>query len=312
MYSDIGDVMEEKYLVLDDGKKLFYRVWRVEGCVATIHINHGMAEHSLRYDEFAKRMNKEGFTVYAQDHRGHGKSADGLYGYFSERDGWSRIANDSYQLDKEIEKEYPDLPHFIFGHSMGSFLTRTNIALHSDDYSAAVICGTGGSQGFLGKVGLFIANAHVRRNGGKQKDALLDKLAFGSFNKKFKEEGEFAWLSSDRKEVEKYIADPECGFICTSAFYRDLITGSFTANDKKLASAIRKDLPIMLISGDMDPVGGYSKGVKESYERYKSVGIEDVRLVLMEGGRHEILNDKMRYDVMDHIVSFYKGVLNEK
>ncbi len=304
--------MEERYLTLDDGKKLFYRVWSVDKPVATIHINHGMAEHSKRYDEFARAMNKEGFAVYAQDHRGHGRSSDGKYGYFADENGWMRICNDSFALDKLIKEEYPELPHFIFGHSMGSFLTRTNIALHSEFYDAAVICGTGGSQGLLGRIGLKIAEMHIRKKGAEEKDSLLDKLAFGSYNKKFKGEGEFAWLSSDRNEVEKYIKDPECGFVCSTSFYRDLITGSFTANDEKLAASIRKDLPIMLISGDMDPVGGYSKGVKESYERYKRLGIKDVRLNLIKDGRHEILNDRMRDEVISKVSAFYKEILDEK
>ena len=304
--------MEERYLTLDDGKKLFYRVWSVDKPVATIHINHGMAEHSKRYDEFARAMNKEGFAVYAQDHRGHGRSSDGKYGYFADENGWMRICNDSFALDKLIKEEYPELPHFIFGHSMGSFLTRTNIALHSEFYDAAVICGTGGSQGLLGRIGLKIAEMHIRKKGAEEKDSLLDKLAFGSYNKKFKGEGEFAWLSSDRNEVEKYIKDPECGFVCSTSFYRDLITGSFTANDEKLAASIRKDLPIMLISGDMDPVGGYSKGVKESYERYKRLGIKDVRLNLIKDGRHEILNDRMRGEVISKVSAFYKEILDEK
>ena len=304
--------MEERYLTLDDGKKLFYRVWSVDKPVATIHINHGMAEHSKRYDEFARAMNKEGFAVYAQDHRGHGRSSDGKYGYFADENGWMRICNDSFALDKLIKEEYPERPHFIFGHSMGSFLTRTNIALHSEFYDAAVICGTGGSQGLLGRIGLKIAEMHIRKKGAEEKDSLLDKLAFGSYNKKFKGEGEFAWLSSDRNEVEKYIKDPECGFVCSTSFYRDLITGSFTANDEKLAASIRKDLPIMLISGDMDPVGGYSKGVKESYERYKRLGIKDVRLNLIKDGRHEILNDRMRDEVISKVSAFYKEILDEK
>ncbi len=304
--------MEERYLTTDDGKKLFYRVWSVEKPVATIHINHGMAEHSKRYDEFAKAMNKDGFAVYAQDHRGHGKNADGCYGYFADSDGWMRICNDSFALDMLIKEEYPDIPHFIFGHSMGSFLTRTNIALHSESYDAAVICGTGGSQGILGRIGLRLAAMHIKKKGAKEKDPLLDKLAFGGYNKRFKGEGKFAWLSSDRKEVEKYIKDPECGFICSTSFYRDLITGSFTANDEKLAASIRKELPIMLISGDMDPVGGYSKGVRESYERYKRLGIKDVRLSLIKDGRHEILNDRMRGDVISKISSFYKEFLDER
>lgn len=305
--------MKENYLKLRDGKELFYRVWRISSPVATLHINHGMAEHSLRYSQFAEFMNKQGYTVYAQDHRGHGNTVDdNLYGFFADEEGWRTICDDSYELDQKIEKEYPELPHLIFGHSMGSFLTRTNIALHSDAYSAAVICGTGGSQGIAGKIGRMIALSHVKRNGARSEDPVLDKLAFGSYNRNFKGEGKFAWLSSDKSEVGKYEKDPLCGFICTAMFYADLIEGSFTANDKKMASRIRKDLPILLISGSQDPVGGNGKGVRKSYEMYKKAGIEDVRLILIDKGRHEILNDVMRYEVMDDVAAFYKEILNGK
>ena len=305
--------MEERYLKLRDGKQLFYRVWEVESPVAALHINHGMAEHSLRYSGFAAYMNQQGYTVYAQDHRGHGNTVDeDLYGYFADENGWRTICDDSFELDQLIAKEHPDIPHLIFGHSMGSFLTRTNIALHSEAYTAAVICGTGGPQGIVGRIGRRIALSHAKRKGSKTADPVLDKLAFGSYNKNFKGEGQFAWLSSDKKEVEAYEKDPFCGFICSAMFYADLIEGSFTANDKKLASNIRKDLPILLISGAMDPVGGNGKGVRKSYEMYKNAGIKDVRLILIDKGRHEILNDVMRNEVMDDVASFYKEILNGK
>lgn len=305
--------MEERSLILRDGKKLFYRVWSVDSPRATLHINHGMAEHSLRYDEFAHQMNLAGYVVFAQDHRGHGYTMqDGEEGWFAEKDGWSTISEDSYELDKEIEKEYPSLPHLIFGHSMGSFVTRTNIARHPEAYKAAIICGTGGDQGIVGKIGRSLALWRVKKYGSRAKAPILDKLAFGSFNKKFKAEGDFGWLSSDRKEVEKYISDPLCGFICSNQFYADLIEGSFTANDADEISKVRKTLPILFISGGLDPVGGYSKGVEKAVELYRKAGIKDVRLKFYPKGRHEILNDVMRQEVMSDAISFYEDVLSGK
>lgn len=305
--------MEEKYLTLRDGKKLFYRVWKVDNPVATLHINHGMAEHSLRYDEFARAMNKEGYVVYAQDHRGHGFTIENdEEGWFADENGWSIIADDSFELDQLIAKEYKGIPHLIFGHSMGSFLTRTNLSRHSESYDAAVICGTGGDQGLAGKVGRRLALSRAKKHGSKAKAPIMDKLAFGSFTKKFKREGAMSWLSSDRKEVEKYIADPLCGFICSNQFYADLIEGSFTANNPDEIAKIRKDLPILFVSGALDPVGGYSKGVVKAVNLYKEAGIKDVRLCLYPEGRHEILNDVMRKDVIADVASFYKEILGER
>lgn len=302
--------MEERILALRDNTKLFYRVWKVDNPIGTVHINHGMAEHSKRYDEFASALNSGGYSVYAQDHRGHGKTKDinnAKRGYFALKEGWATICSDSYELDELIKRENPAICHFLFGHSMGSFLTRTNIALHSGDYDGAVICGTGGSQGIVGRVGMAIASMRH-----KDEDSLLDRLAFGSYNKKFEDEGEFAWLSSDRSEVDKYIKDPDSGFICSSRFYHDLIEGSFTANDRNLIGRIRKDLPLLFVSGEMDPVGDYSKGVRKAVKLYRDQGIKDVSLKFYKGGRHEILNDVMRKDVIYDTLDFYGKIAGEK
>ncbi len=302
--------MEERRLTLGDGKELFYRVWKADNTKATVHINHGMAEHSLRYDAFATFLNAHGYTVFCQDHRGHGKTKSGKdeTGWFADEGGWRLICSDSYELDKLICEEYPGIPHFIFGHSMGSFLTRTNIALHSGDYTAAVIMGTGASKGLVSRFGRMIALKRCKKYGSKHKDEFLNNLAFGSYLRKFdyKNEGVCCWLSSDRNEVKKYENDEDCGFICSSRFYADLIEGLETANDSSLIASIRKDLPILFLSGDMDPVGNYSRGVVKASSLYKDAGIKDVRLKLYKDGRHEILNDVMRDEVMNDVLSFYE------
>lgn len=317
VYSSIDNklcevVMEEKKFKLRDGKELFYRVWETDSPIATVHINHGMAEHSLRYNEFAEYLNREGFSVYCQDHRGHGHSiGSDPKGWFAAKNGWHIICEDSFELDQIIEKEHPDIPHMLFGHSMGSFAARCLASEHSDCYSAAVFCGTGPDQGVLGKIGIALSRFKSKLFGSKHVDKLMEALAFGSYNKRFKEDGEFGWLSSDRTECRRYIEDPWCGFTCTSSFYGDLVVGITEANDPAEIAKIRKNLPILIISGAQDPVGGYGKGVKDVYNLYKNAGIEDVRLKLYEEGRHEILNDVMRYDVMKCISAFYKESIDE-
>lgn len=300
--------MEELFLEMDDKKRLFYRVWRVDNPKATLHINHGMAEHSARYDYFATKMNEIGIVVFAQDHRGHGRTKENKEeeGWFGEKDGWMRILNDSWALDREINREYPNIPHFIMGHSMGSFLTRTNIALHSDAYRACIIMGSGYTRGLVGKIGRLIAILRAKRYGSKHKDEFLNNLAFGSYVKHFdyKNEGIFSWLSSKKDERKKYEEDEDCGFICSSQFYADLIEGLEKANNKKLILNIRKDLPILFVSGDRDPVGGYGKGIKKAIKLYKNAGIKDVRLKLYKDGRHEILNDIMRDEVIKDCQNF--------
>ena len=300
--------MEERTLKLSDGKSLFYRVWKERDVKATLHLNHGMAEHSLRYDKFASFLASKGFAVYIQDHRGHGKTKekDEEKGWFADEGGWNLICRDSWELDIQIASDYPDLPHFIMGHSMGSFLTRTNLERHSDAYRAAIIMGSGAGQGLVGKVGRKIALSRAKKYGSKHKDEWLNNLIFGSYIKKFdwNKEGVFCWLSSLEEERKKYEEDPDCGFICSSSFYADLIEGLETANDPKLIANIRKDLPIFFQSGDMDPVGSYGKGVAKAVSLYREAGIKDVRVKLYKNGRHEILNDVMYDQVANDAASF--------
>ncbi len=305
--------MEERYLTADDGHRIFLRVWTAENPVAVVHINHGMAEHSLRYDAFAKYLNSNGLTVYAQDHRGHGfTKEEDEKGWFAESDGWKRICRDAWFVDEYIIREYPHLPLILFGHSMGSFVARTCLADHSDSYKAAIICGTGGSQGLVGRIGHFIASRRARKGSGKMPDEFMQRLAFGSFAKHFPGEGETGWLSKDKEEVRKYNEDPLCGFVCSSQFYADLIEGSFTANNADRAAQIRKDIPLLIISGTDDPVGDYGKGVRKVYRMYKNAGIENITLRLFDKDRHEILNETDRDDVMKCIVAFIRSVLEGK
>lgn len=304
--------MREEELVMRDGHRLFYRVWTCPQPRATVHINHGMAEHSARYDDFASALVAEGFAVYAQDHRGHGRTCEeDERGWFSEKDGWSLVADDAFALDKKISLDYPGIPHFVFGHSMGSFVTRVCISRHTGYYAAAVICGTGAGQGLMGRIGQFIARRHMKKWGSRMRDQDMDKLAFSSYDRHFKGEGPFSWLSRDDGQVSRYKDDPMCGFVCSSGFYNDLIELSFQANDKAGIGRVDKNLPILIISGADDPVGGYSKGVSKVFRLYRDAGIKDVRLKLYDGARHEILNETNKDEVYRDIISFYNGVLGK-
>ena len=158
--------MEERYLEGADGHSIFFRYWPADNPEGTFHINHGMAEHSARYNSFAEYLNKLGFSVYAQDHRGHGFTmSEGEKGWFSDKDGWKKVLDDAYSLDQLIASENPGLPHILFGHSMGSFIARCTLSAHSDAFDAAVICGTGASQGIVGRIGMMIASHNAKKKG---------------------------------------------------------------------------------------------------------------------------------------------------
>lgn len=301
---------EIRKMSCSDSHVLYYHAWIPEGekVNAVVHLLHGMAEHSLRYDRFARFLNKQGIALYAQDHRGHGLTAtkaEETLGWFAQENGWMRVAEDSKELSNLIASDYPQTPLFLMGHSMGSFLTRTIITDTPDLYDGVIIMGTGASMGILGKIGGMIARSHVKKYGSKFVDESLNKMSFGSYNKRIPDaQSAFSWLSRDEKEVEKYEDDPLCGFVCTAKFFDDMLEGIGYANSIERAKNLHNDLPILIISGSMDPVGNYGKGLVKVQEFYRQAGIKDLILHLVEGARHELLNETDRDSTMKYLASW--------
>jgi alpha-beta hydrolase superfamily lysophospholipase len=293
--------MRTKDLKLADGYVMHYHYWKCKGDEkAVMHINHGMAEHSLRYNEFAHYLNKIGISVYAQDHIGHGLAEDqGQLGFFAEEDGWIKVINQAVELSKFIKAENPNLPLILFGHSMGSFIARCILEKADELYTCAIIMGTASTNGLVGKIGRSIANSHIKKKGATFIDKKLDSLAFGAYNKKFDKNGSsFQWLSRDKNIVQKYEDDKWCGFICTSSMYRDLMDMIEEANNKDKINKIRKDIPLLFISGEDDPVGNYVKGVTKAFNIYKESGLKDITLKIIPGAHHELLNEIDKDDTM--------------
>ncbi len=297
-------------LTCSDSHVLYYHAWIPEGksVKAVMHLLHGMAEYSQRYERFARFLNELGIALYAQDHRGHGLTAtkaEEPLGWFAERDGWMRTAEDAKELSSLISSENPKTPLFLMGHSMGSFLARTLIVDSPDLYDGLIIMGTGASMGILGKIGKMIAHSHVSKYGSKYVDDLMNKMSFGSYNKQIPDaKSAFAWLSRDEAEVKKYDDDPLCGFVCTAKFFEDMLEGIGYANSMERARRLHSDLPILIISGSMDPVGNYGKGLEKVREFYKQAGVKDLTLHLVEGARHELLNETDRDTTMQYLASW--------
>ena len=303
---------EEDFFTCSDGHKTAYNVWLPDEGTPRyfLQIIHGMVEHSLRYNNFAKFLNSNGIAVFAGDQRGHGKTiADGdVPGYFGDKNGWLRASKDNFELADFISNKYNASQIFLMGHSMGSFLARTSMVNHPDFYSGVIIMGTGSSQGIVGKAGKVIARLEIRRKGKTAKGSTMNKLAFGPYAKSVKNAStEFDWLSSDPEQVQKYLDDPLCGFVCTNSFYLDLLYGVEYANSRAKAQALPKDLPLLIISGEDDPVGGMGRGVRKVYNLYKKAGIKDVSISLVKGGRHEILNETMSKDVFKQIYDWMEA-----
>ena len=278
---------------------------------AVVQIAHGIAEHIDRYRPFMEFLADKGFVVAGNDHLGHGKSirVPEEQGFFAEKDGWWRVVDDMDKLHDIMLKEYPELPYVLFGHSMGSFLTRTYLIKHPDKYDGVILSGTGHQSPALVLGGNAAASVMAKLNGAMGDGAKLDSLAFGTYlNKIENPRTKFDWLSRDTEQVDKYIADPLCGFVGKIGLYRDMMQGIKFITDKKNIAQMNKEKPVYFMSGDGDPVGDYGKGVERAYKAFCDAGLHDVFMRLYPGGRHEMLNETNKEQVYQDILNW----LNEK
>lgn len=287
---------------------VYARCWLPsEGVKAILQIAHGMAEHGERYEEFAASLCEKGFAVLVNDHAGHMKSvkSDDDLGYFGEKDGWDALVEDQRALTELIKAEFPEIPLVFFGHSMGSFIAREYIRRYGTDerIKAAVFCGTSGTNP-ASAIAIHLAGAVAKLKGSKHRSEFINKMAFGPYNKRCEGRTPFDWLSTDTAHVDKYIADKYCGFLFTAAGYKDLFTVLTKVSGKDWYDGVCKDIPILLVAGEEDPVGNYGKGVKQVYNDLLASGKKDVTLKLYKGMRHEILNEVDRANVYEDIAAW--------
>lgn len=295
-----------------DGENIYLRKWSPYIPPANpviIQIVHGMAEHIHRYDEFAKELVKEGYIVYGNDHRGHGRTAKTRedLGYFSDKNGWDRILQDLNEITEKIRKEYPHSKIILFGHSMGSFLSRRYVQIFPGAVNALIVSGTGYRNGIRGRIGMIVAKGSKFILGKKKTNKLLDKMAFGSFNNRFKPNATSSdWLSRDKEAVKAYIEDPLCGFIFTSEAFYDLMQGIEEVHEKENLEKTPRDLPMYIFSGTQDPVGSYGKGMLKVYEIYKNIGMKNITYKLYPEGRHEMLNETNKQEVYKDMIHWIR------
>ncbi|WP_409344398.1 lysophospholipase [Paenibacillus sp. MBLB4367] len=271
-----------------------------------VQIAHGMAETAARYARFAERLTAAGFAVYANDHRGHGRTAGKTenIGYLGS-DGFNRMADNVSQLTAIIMEAHPALPVFLFGHSMGSFVTQKVMYTHPGPYAGIVLSGSNGKRGADLHIGKRIARWEAARKGDRHRSELMNGLSFGGFNRAFRPaRTEFDWLSRDEAEVDAYIADPYCGGVFTSSFFRDFLHGLADIHRPGNMQRIPRDLPVLLVSGDRDPVGRFGKGVLSLAAAYRKLGMTHIECRLYPGGRHELLNETNREEVMRDVIGW--------
>lgn len=300
--------MKTNWIEMSDGQRVHLQQWSTPSIEpkAIVQIAHGMAEHIDRYDLFAQFLVKNGIFVYGNDHRGHGKTGENqkLMGYFSDHQGFEQVTDDLETITNLIKKEYPNTPIYLFGHSMGSFLARRYIQRSSEKIDGVILSGTGYYSIFVTTFAKLLASWEMGRKGKTSPSPFLNKLSFGSFNKKMKDaETDFDWLTRDKQVVNNYINDPYTGFIPTTTFFYDLFTGLQLIHDDQLIAKIKEQLPILFITGDQDPVGNKTLGVQKVIKQYRKHDLHSIESFVYKEGRHELLNETNKHDI-------YKDIYN--
>ena len=278
---------------------------------AVVQIVHGIAEYIERYDRFMLFLAENGFVAVGNDHLGHGRSVNTPVelGVFADSDGWTHVVDDMKFLHDSMRRAYPDLPYIFFGHSMGSFLTRTYMIRFPDQYDAAILSGTGHQSALLINAGLAAAELLTLVKGPRADGKALNDMAFGAYCKQIENpRTEYDWLSRDPETVDRYMADPLCGFVCKCSLYRDMMKGLKFLTNRKNINGMNKDAPVYFMSGAEDPVGDWGEGVERAYQAFCDAGLKDVMVRLYPGGRHEMLNEINYEDVQQDILNW----LNEK
>lgn len=303
--------MEHVYYLSEDGKTTIHAVkWLPNGkpC-GVVQIIHGMCEYAERYAPFAEFLAANGYIVCAEDHAGHGKSAanrDDL-GWFNQEHSLDIVIADVRTLHKKMKAEAENLPYFVLGHSMGSFFCRKYVSIYGNELAGAIIMGTGFIGMPLMNTALTMTRLNAKFKGWRNRSGFIKKLAFGSYNKKFKSENNpLSWLSTDRQNTELYKADEYCNFDFTDNGYYILFSAIKSACSKKTVKAVPKTLPVYFVAGSEDPVGNYGKGVIKAYGKFKKAGIKKVDITLYSGARHEILNDICKEQTYADLLDFIK------
>jgi len=301
----------------DDQVALPVYRWRPEGSTpirAVVLIAHGLSEHGQRYAETARALNASGYLVDAIDHRGHGQLAgsDETRGFFAPEDGWGRVIRDLRHHVDALRSEFPELPLFFLGHSMGSMLLQQYLYTHGETIDGAILSGSAGKPPPLAHIGRVIARLERRRQGPLGRSKLIDNLAFGKFNKSFgKTRTDFDWLSRDPDQVDAYIEDPLCGFLASNQLWVDLLDAYCELARPENQARVPKGLPIYIFAGSLDPVGENTKSLKQLLGAYERAGLTHVTHRFYEAGRHEMLNESNREEVRRDLLTWLDARLEE-
>lgn len=296
-----------------DGKTKIHAVeWRPEKePVGVLQIAHGVTEYILRYEEFAKYLTEKGFVVIGNDHLGHGKSiAEGAKPmYFGPKGSWNWVVKDIKSLKDMAKEKYPDIPYYMLGFSLGSFVLRTFLIDYPGDLDGAILMGTGQMSPIAIKIAKFMANKEAKKAGEENSTPTIHQLTFGTYNKIFApNRTEYDWLCANEQALDEYIADPQKGGDFSAGLFRELLDGMLYSSSEKKVWWMDKKLPVLLISGDKDPVGDRGKGVRATEKVLRKAGVKDISVKMYSGLRHDILHEKEKDQVYADVYNW----LNEK
>lgn len=295
---------QQDTLAAQDGTAIPYRHWPCQKPRAVIQISHGMAEHSKRYAPLAQAFNQAGFATIAHDHRGHGHNRGRKLGHFADEKGWQKVTSDLAAIGALAHELYPGTPVFLLAHSMGSFIALGSLEMHPSQYAGIILSGSEYTTPLKFKAALPIAKTERLVFGPTGRSPVMSFLSFGSYNQGINQRRtRFDWLSRDPVQVDKYLQDPFCGFDCTNQLWVDLLGGlseTFAHSNLKRLPKV----PFYLFAGTRDPVGRYGEGVKDLFRALQKAGIEDATLQLYPEGRHEMLNETNREEVIAQMLTW--------
>lgn len=284
--------------------------WPCEDPQSVLQVSHGMAERLLRYQPLADYLNKQKIVMIGHDHLGHGASIHtDPPGYFHDKTLKHGLVQDLYQVTQWGKNKYPNLPFFILGHSMGSFILRNYLYEFGEKLTGAILVGTGQQPLWLTRFGQQSAKLLGKIQGEKHPSKLIDQLAFGNMNRKIhNKKTNKDWLVSLPEEVTAYLADPDCGFLFTLNGYQELFSLIIRAQEPEEINKIPKELPLLFLSGKADPIGDFGKGVMKAASTYQAAGMKQVTVRLYEKARHELLNEAQKSTVFNDISKWMENI----
>ena len=274
---------------------------------AVLQIAHGIAEHILRYEPLAEYLTDNGFAVTGNDHLGHGSSGPETQLSFGPTGTWEQVTEDMETLRRLEQRKFPGVPVFLLGHSMGSFLARTYLIRFPGAVNGCVLTGTGQAPAILLATGLLLTVEERFRLGVDEPSRLLNALAFGAYNSRFApNRTTHDWLSVNEENVDRFLSSPLCGGIPTVGLIRELLRGLWFIGKRRNMRRMDVSTPVLLLSGEDDPVGDMGQGVRKVCTMFCRAGVRDLSLRLYEGDRHEILNEANREQVYADLLQWLK------